>query len=1030
MLGEQLSKLRQNQQIHEIRPKTAITFSDSEHLDDETLYELINFQTEFTSSEYRHFDRYKLTMQKEKQFNQKFKKYLKGLVLHRNEDCFNYLLDFLQRTFYMDVFNAEELIFAILPSKEYEGQLKMLSGRVAFLKDYSHHGVDYFARLLLKDVYFFDLFLEYFRYYEHVRVFVDGVVDCLCSLNGYAKSLDRIYSLLYELAEVKCIEQFIMLYNSLEKDCDLAEEFVVLRKKVEEMHDITQIVTKENAIPLNNTKRYKIEGEAEYKINVHEVIEQLKDQDIVDTEYIEGIIRKVSDVQILLKFLVLKLDASTINNLFGVLRTNEISYIKEYITPKNITCLLNIHGDAVLSYLPRNFINGNKEIIFETILELENSTFHYFNEFISIDDVKNHKYKSEISIRNLLKICLIKEFDYKGLLFSPDIFNTDTMTFILLQCSDISLQELTKIFQMVANTNSEYFLGLFLARISSMEVEEVFLKEVMSFFVQKNLCEIQVIGILEANYDRFKFIHELSKRFIQDKTGKEYAVLIQKVIENEDGFDCNVFMNESNKLLLELLQKVSIEKLINSNNDVFIRNFCHIRDSFIAIENLLDYNQNTNDVLKSNLKSFVGLSIENGNLLLEDMVECFVTHGIFYLNLFYFYNDKLSSVLIYEGLERHIGLYNNIFMIISDDINSFFTTYFALFLKIRKSLSINENIILYKLKDDKLAEMMVDNFNIFLLGFLKKENILFDHFNTILCYTDESNTIELIKKYKNILIPYLEIIMSRFVNNPEVCLTLLQIEGIEILRVMVKLYSTTNDIQYVDLISMFFNANLNSDYKLIVGYFLCKVNTFLQHTDLISSFLAYCSLNKIKQKLIQKIIDHYQKDVLLKMFSTILKSGVLYFYDYIDECLNELTESNFTHIECVTLFFKGEVESAEISGELLNKVIMTLFNNTLNDDSVLQCLCSLLSFSEDKGQMSEINTSILKAIKNDGKQEMFDVLDIFYCNIKGYVGCLRESVPYFSLLLDHKNREIQNRTKDLLINIEKYTNENPYNYLD
>lgn len=1031
MLQNQLNKLRMTQQIHEIKPSKNIHFSDSEYLDNETLFEMITLQTEYTSKKYKHFDRYKLTRQKEIQFNQKFKKYIKGLLIHRKDESFIYILDLLVRNFHADMFNAEELIFLILPSHEFEKQVSHLRKRVAFLENYNFHDSHYFAKQILKDSYFFDLFLEYFNYFEHVSVFIENVVKELCFLNGFAKSLERVYNLLYELSESKCVDMFFMLYETVEKECDLSEEFINLKKSVEQLHGVNLIKEKFMENNKETTKIFKIESCNKEIVDVKEIIKSFEVHSKIDLLKVRDCLLNTTERDVLIKYIGNRLGVCKIHELFKILYINDVRFIGSYITIHNISQLLDAYTDAVLEYLPREFIYSNILLIFRMIIEKDKAAFFYLKDYLTYEIIFNYEYNTEISRVNLIKIFKCMNIDYIEFIFSKNLLDINIIIFLLAEENEFSNAQLLIIFEKVKETNDEYLSRLFLIKISTIIINQEILKSILHYYIDNNAFNILIVGILELYYEKYDFVRKMSINYIRNKSFKEIVFLIRKVSETEKDYVCDVLLLQNNELLVEILKFIPFEKIINGDNNLFITNFIRIRDSFQTLIESAKIYIEENEVLNINIRKFVGLSLENSNVLLNETVDVFISNEVFYTNLFYFYENKISKILIEEGLNNHRQIYNKIFVIISSDVVRFLNLYFDLYLQIKQELEIDENSIINMANDYNLDDRMVLNYNILLKEALIRKNINFNNMDKIIRYCDELNLLTLITTYKNILVPYLEVIISRFVENMVVFRELQQIDGIFVLKALDSLYNESKNDGYLNLMSIFFERNTNTDQKMVIKYFSLNIEKYYKFTDLISRFLVYASLNKTEQTMIQKVIDNYDRETLYKIFIYVLKHDNLYFSDYIEDYLQEIVLQRFEHIECVTLYFKHNV-NINLDISLIHDVTYILFNNYLKSKNVLlvDCLCGLLNYDKDHTKIQEINLIILKQIKNEGAIEMFDLLNVLFEKVENYIACMRESVPYYSLFLDHKNKNIQKAMKCLLSNIEKYTNENPYNYFD
>lgn len=156
----------------QLKRKKLKFYGPSTDLEIESLLDLIDFvqPSKYTSQSSIHFDRLRLTKQQEFKFNKKFRMWLKSLVLYNTHINYKFLLDFLIRKYYINVYNQEELIFLTLVNKEYyTNNLEIFP----FLNQCRVFNSSFIVDCCYKNYKFLDLIFDYLNYIDY---FVDELL--------------------------------------------------------------------------------------------------------------------------------------------------------------------------------------------------------------------------------------------------------------------------------------------------------------------------------------------------------------------------------------------------------------------------------------------------------------------------------------------------------------------------------------------------------------------------------------------------------------------------------------------------------------------------------------------------------------------------------------------------------------------------------------------------------------------------------------------------------------------------------------
>lgn len=201
----------------------------------------------------------------------------------------------------------------------------------------------------------------------------------------------------------------------------------------------------------------------------------------------------------------------------------------------------------------------------------------------------------------------------------------------------------------------------------------------------------------------------------------------------------------------------------------------------------------------------------------------------------------------------------------------------------------------------------------------------------------------------------------------------------------------------------------------------------LLYQKLLVSFILYCSKYEYKQNEMQKLLSLFDFNTILCIFEQIVPFSFFYFTSYITICLEEIENNNFRSIRCVEMYYKKATELvSNDNSTLLEKICYKLLTLSLEDRKYEKCFISVLNHIKSENLLQEINKIILKRMLENNA--CFVLLEILYKNITEYKVCIKNSISFFTLCLDNKDSEIQDKTKKLLSKIQKHTGENIEDY--
>ncbi|KAI4290905.1 hypothetical protein PAPHI01_0179 [Pancytospora philotis] len=225
MIGEQLAAIRKNRRTLLYQKKALVKFISDDTIDNVTLLNMITMATPYTTQKSLLFERHQLSEKENTAFDRKFSAFLKGLIARMGDPAIDLVLEYLVRVYNADTYNANELLFLMLPFSRYSEQIGIIAKNSAHaLAALPRYSVTAIASASLKDVRLFRCFVEYFRHYELLRGFLDELVDSLApalkgSSTDYLSEMHQIFvHLIAQGRQQKALELYHRLRTYLDSD--------------------------------------------------------------------------------------------------------------------------------------------------------------------------------------------------------------------------------------------------------------------------------------------------------------------------------------------------------------------------------------------------------------------------------------------------------------------------------------------------------------------------------------------------------------------------------------------------------------------------------------------------------------------------------------------------------------------------------------------------------------------------------------------------------------------------------------------
>lgn len=638
-----------------------------------------------------------------------------------------------------------------------------------------------------------------------------------------------------------------------------------------------------------------------------------------------------------------------------------------------------------------------------------------------------------------------------------------------------------------------------------------------NYELYKNIYRKEDLSVLFGN-KKYKVIRNLfcdfifESEIIEKHFEKIYTYIIAELKDNIDdeifyknisAFDnsFNNNMNHENGYGSNIHNIENNAEDINKSNTILANT--HTKNNIILNKNILSFikqsiillsNRNldikiTNFIINNYILHLLHLYSIEKNEKQKEILKLLINEGMMIEN-----TRKKASRFIFGDFTLLIRDFFDFFMVLKDSseieyfdmcaINDCEEKIENLISTLNKNNDIrinnNENIIernydsIQKNNSEINNKLDIERLNV-LLHFLLQKNInLLPYMENIMFYTNSATILALIRKYKNLLIPYLKYIIFNL--NDNIKEELLKLENCEIIRESLNIKSEIeetlkvenklddkdydirktdiNNIQLTminDKINIKQNNNILTQIDEFLSYYLKNIDAnkriaklflknynYLTNIQLISEFIIFCSKCRIDDRKMTEIFLHFQPEAL-DIFSITLKYVNSYFGRFVKKYITEYTvyiksfniEENtlnndkhnyYTKIEnCIRLYFSREKE--------LQFIIETknLAEVLFDTKRIVKTLFVLLNYLRDVEVVKKMNMKLLTEIKG-GCLESIGHLELLYSNVKIYEECFAESVSWFGIFLEGKSAAIKNGIERLFEVISEKTEINPYEY--
>lgn len=463
MLKDQLEEIRKKRRtLFDARKPATIRFIEEDDLDTETLLNLITLGSCYTKPKSLNFDRHQLSEKEEARFNLKFTPFLKSIISRMHDDKIGYLLEYLVRIYSIDTFNQRELIFLLLPFKQYFSQLSAISkmGRSQFssLNAYSVHSI---AKILLRDRNLFVQYVEYFNHYHTLKDFLDRSLDELIEMvkSSNFDYIDEFYQIMTILidqsAHAKALEiyhrmksyldsdEFVKLlapYNlekdllSIQGDSTIRSEFDIVYKNgsgrsfLKSQKDLVKYLQYLDSNGIMNPSEFSVD---EYMVLrflfLRKRIDDIENRNLVDL-YRE-ISPKIGLTQYLLHSGTLKdfYDSMDDESIFCAIKESETDPLLDLMSESNHVCFLkNMKADL----FQRHF----RQIV-EKCICFRNFDISLFKSGIDFEDLVNNNFNKSVSTScsqaNIIFLAQSTSFDLTTLFLGQNIENKLVLGYLL-----------------------------------------------------------------------------------------------------------------------------------------------------------------------------------------------------------------------------------------------------------------------------------------------------------------------------------------------------------------------------------------------------------------------------------------------------------------------------------------------------------------------------------------------------------------------------------------------------------------------
>lgn len=207
-----------------------VRFVADDDIDNASILSMVTIESPYTTQRALSFERQQLSEKEEFRFNRKFAAFVKGLIAEMNNKCIDYCLELLVRAYCADTYNADELLFLMLPFRRYIEQIRIISKNTASpLAQMKSYSIRTIAQVLLRDARSFFSVVEYFKHYKLLHGFLDRLMDEIIEiLRGSGRDyLSEMYQILVYLTEQGEERKALEIYHRMRTYLD-SDDFVSL----------------------------------------------------------------------------------------------------------------------------------------------------------------------------------------------------------------------------------------------------------------------------------------------------------------------------------------------------------------------------------------------------------------------------------------------------------------------------------------------------------------------------------------------------------------------------------------------------------------------------------------------------------------------------------------------------------------------------------------------------------------------------------------------------------------------------------
>nr|AGE96256.1 hypothetical protein ECU10_0500 [Encephalitozoon cuniculi] len=1055
-LKDQLLRLKKCRRALHSGERKRVQFGDTEDMDDETILELIPIRTPYTRTKSLLFDRQKQTEEEERRFNRKFSGFLKELVRYGETKDIEYLLDYLVRRYSCDTFNPKEMIFALLPFKQYYRQVLHISGKSDFnyFTVQPTYSYQFIGNLCLKEKYFFDFFVEYFKHFRYIRGFCLSVLGYIVSGlrntdKDFSMQLFEILSHLVRSGENSTASDlFFEIRDYVEEALDefvglLAPYFnkeYLMSRKPEKMEHKAAIPHEEAAFfssiyssgkdreILGDCSRYKSyvvwlhrEGLALRSISEHE-FRALKVLCGVEKKDIEG---EASDYAELLKDLK---DRKKLVELLARRFPRDISVLiphmgdddKAHVSglfPGLWRSLITEDNHAMLIMnMPRGAVKEDLIDIMATCLKYVKYDASVFVEYLDNEMLLAlmEQCSEDLSVWNIIETSKLMGTDLTSAIIQKRLYaNPAYLNYLSEKPRGLAIEVSKRIFEKVVESPEKRCLDALCRYLHQISDQEL-VNDILGWLVDKAWFYPALYSGLTAHLE---LLSEKNCERILDLRGfseKNYFVVDRLYRYRENTVD-ECLMEKHYGALLFLCKRYGFSKVLGDRRDKCTMDF--IRD---ASKQSLSPEEADGFVQYSS--SLIGSG--DGRVIEALLQGKYIPHLIKCTMLKEWSAVKIIIIELILQYPQHRQLCFDYFLSNYLDFKEDFD--------LLEVVAGDEVAIDY----EKLVEVFRGSEGYFrsrLFDILLK-NSSFDSLRfvpmivpSMIEYKRESIGI-LFEKHKDIMGPYVKDVLLGF---PEIEDCMLEVNPRHLLIGSVGAYADSQDEHHLDFM-----------YKVLS---IPHASVSLPTLERVVEFLR-SNVSRVKDKLLARFFEVYLKahpeasEKVQTLLRTIYESRRSAFFEiskaslsscygifkpYVNIMVDMIEEKDRDAIAFMADYLYWDLE-CDVPHRKLFEI---LFGFYCNEPDVLYARCIGSILRHCPAEIEDANDLILSHMRGDRVVVILELLQVLYQKVYHFKKCLVKSSPYFALVVDSTRKDISSAARKLLSIIERKHNKSGYQVL-